>query len=396
LLGGDANAVSIARSLGRGGVEVYAVNVPEAPIRHSRYSRWISLGDEAFGPKSWERFLLGQDSDFLRGSVVFACSDDAIELVTQNWEELSGRFVLEEGSKEVRQCLLDKLCTCRKAREAGISTPAFWEIDAESDLERIATELPFPILVKPRISHEFWQLWEGRKFFIADNLDELRARLSQVFDRKMGVFLLEFIPGGDDKLCSYYTYMDEEGAPLCDFTKRVIRRFPENMGLGTYHITDWNPEVRELGLRFLRHVGLRGLGNIEFKRDERDGKLKIIECNARFTAANCLVTASGIDLAWISYNKLTGAEISVPRKYKVGLTLWTPVRDVRAFLELRNQGKITTWHWIRGILRPQVFAVASWNDPIPAVAGIFRSIARLLGKCRLGWIAFFAKDEVGP
>ena len=92
---------------------------------------------------------------------------------------------------------------------------------------------------------------------------------------------MEFIPGGDDRHCSYYTYIDETGNPLFHFTKRLLRRHRANEGGATYHITDWNPEVAEKGLRLLQHVGLRGLGNVEFKRDPRDGELKLIEVNAR-------------------------------------------------------------------------------------------------------------------
>jgi hypothetical protein len=57
------------------------------------------------------------------------------------------------------------------------------------------------------------------------------------------------------------------------------------MGNACYHLTDWNPEVGDLSLKLFQWVGLRGLANAEFKRDERDGKLKLIECNARFTAS---------------------------------------------------------------------------------------------------------------
>ena len=91
------------------------------------------------------------------------------------------------------------------------------------------------------------------------------------------MLLVEKVPGPDDLLCSYYTYLDADGEALFDFTKRIIRRFPVGMGNGCYHITDRNPEVREVALKLFRHVGLRGLANAEFKRDQRDGRLKLIE-----------------------------------------------------------------------------------------------------------------------
>ena len=74
-------------------------------------------------------------------------------------------------------------------------------------------------------------------------------------------------------------------------------------GNACYHISSWEPEAADLGEKFFRGINLRGLGNIEFKRDLRDGKLKVIECNARFTAAQELLNRSGMDISEIIYLK---------------------------------------------------------------------------------------------
>ena len=143
-------------------------------------------------------------------------------------------------------------------------------------------------MLKPLYAHQFKKIFEG-KYLMARDFDELLAAYRQASEHGVEVVLLEVIPGPDDLLCSYYTYLDENGAPQFHFTKRIIRRYPEREGFGCYHITDWNPEVRDLGLRLFRHAGLKGVANVEFKRDPRDGRLKLIECNARFTAANGLL-----------------------------------------------------------------------------------------------------------
>lgn len=59
-------------------------------------------------------------------------------------------------------------------------------------------------------------------------------------------------------------------------------------------------------MRFLLDVGLCGLGNVEVKRDVRDGKLKIIECGARFTAAIILLAESGYDRWCFANRRLDG------------------------------------------------------------------------------------------
>ncbi len=68
------------------------------------------------------------------------------------------------------------------------------------------------------------------------------------------------------------------------------------MGLATCHAADHVPDVNNLALRLFNEVGLVGLANAEFKLESRDDQLKLIECNARFTAAKGLVARAGIDL----------------------------------------------------------------------------------------------------
>jgi predicted ATP-grasp superfamily ATP-dependent carboligase len=68
LLGGEANALSVARELGREGIPVFAVGEPDAAARHSRYCRWIDLPTAGDPETAWADFLLGPASDHLRGA----------------------------------------------------------------------------------------------------------------------------------------------------------------------------------------------------------------------------------------------------------------------------------------------------------------------------------------
>jgi predicted ATP-grasp superfamily ATP-dependent carboligase len=152
------------------------------------------------------------------------------------------------------------------------------------------------------------------------------------------------------------------------------------MGGACYHVIDWNPEVRDLALRLFRWVGLRGLANAEFKRDERDGLLKLIECNARFTAANCLVARSGFDLAAFVYNRIVGRPQPPLETYTLGLRLWDPVRDFASFLELRKRGQLTFRQWVASILHRQTFPYFQWSDPLPSLVRVSKPLRGLWGR----------------
>jgi len=375
LLGGEANALSVARELGRAGIPVFAVGEPDAAVRHSRYCRWIDLRTAGDPETAWADFLLGPASDHLRGAVVLACSDAGLRVLTTHRPRLLRRFRLDLCDPTAQLAMLDKLTTYEHALAAGVPAPQFWRVDDREQILRLKDSLVYPLLVKPRLSHLF-EAHFGRKHVLASNFDDLLRAIDASARARTDVLLMEWIPGGDDHLCSYYTYLDEDGIPQFHFTKRIIRRYPSGMGTACYHVTDWLPDLVPLANRLFAHAGLRGLANVEFKLDPRDGQYKLIECNARFTASNRLVAAAGVPLATYVYNRLTGRPLPQMQPCRSGLRLWDPIRDYWSFLELRRQGGITTLAWLKSVLHRQTFAYFEWSDPVPAVARMFKPVRR--------------------
>ncbi len=376
LLGGNHGALSVARGLGRRGIAVHAVNHSDAAVLASRYvhPEPIAAG-VSFAQGAMER-LRDLALRCPPGSVLLAASDDGIEVVLENREELAERFRLDLCNPQAQRRMLDKRLTYEAAREAGVAAPRFWVVSSGEDLERLRDELVFPLLVKPRLSHLFQQRFRG-KFFEARKPSELAEALAVVERAGVSTILVEKVPGPDHELCSYYTYLDEQGDPLCHFTKRIIRRQPPNMGLASFHVTDHVEGIQGPALQLLRHVGLRGLANVEFKRDARDGEFKLIECNARFTAANRLVDRAGLDLPMLVYARLVGLPLPPLEGFRDGLRLWSPGRDLLAFLALRERGELGLGGWLRSIARPTGFPLFSWSDPGPSACDAFRRARKL-------------------
>ena len=365
-------AISVIRTLARAGVDVHLLCRAGAVPSYSRYARRIPTDASLPAQEAWLRYLLGPESEDLRGAVLLACNDDGLELLLEHRDELADRYRLDLCDRDAQRAMLDKLATYRLAAAAGVPTPRFWPAGSEEEVRAHADEYVYPLMIKPLHSHEFKRVHEG-KYLMAADFDELVAAF-RLHRRTAGssVVLLEMIPGPDDLLCSYYTYLDESGAPQFHFTKRVIRRYPEHEGFGCYHITDWDPEVRDLGLRLFEHVGLRGVANVEFKRDPRDGRLKVIEVNARFTAANGLVAAAGYDLALLVYNRAAGLPQPswAGRPYLTGLRLWYPLDDFLAYLDLRSRGSLSFREWLRSVAHRSVLPYFSLADPKPSLVAL--------------------------
>ena len=377
LVGGDSNALALARSLARHGIEVYALNHDDSYICRSRHARVLPLDYRHGYAPAWRRFLLGNDSNHLEGAVLLPMVDEAIEVVVGDYQALAERFVLEETDSELRKKLLDKLDTYDLALAAGVATP--WYVKTPDELEQVDPSQRFPLILKPRLSHKFRGHYRG-KYIRIEQPDQLQKWYDKLAAQGLEVVLMQFIEGEDDLLCSYYSYLDESGEPLFHFTKRILRRFPPNMGPATYHITDWNPAVRDLGLRFFQNIGLRGLGNVEFKLDRRDGQLKLIECNARFTEGTCLAHASGCDMGLLVYNRLTGKPLPAIDDYKRGLRLLDPLMDCLAYRALKAEGKLGLGRWLSSLLHYQTFPYFSLRDPMPTLRTEAKRAGGFLGR----------------
>jgi D-aspartate ligase len=367
ILGGDEIGLSVARSLGRLGVQIFALAPPSQLIRHSRYAQWIPLPGGT--PQFWKEcanFLIGPASKHLAGAVLLATQDEAVALLAKHRQILQRKFFLDRSNPAAQRTMLDKIATYKAAREAGVPTPHFWIVRTRDELRAVSSELTYPLIVKPRHSHLFKPRFKNAKHIRARNLGEADQALELIAREGLEAFLVETIPGPDSLLCSYYTWLDETGRPWFNFTKRIIRRYPKNMGQATYHVTDDVPGIRELALRLFRHVGLQGLANVEFKLDPRDGEHKLIECNARFTGGNPLVFHSGVNIAELVYCKAIGRPPREITDFRKGVRMWDPWRDFAAYRELHASKDLNLPQWLFSLLHPQTFPVWSWRDPGPA------------------------------
>ncbi len=383
LLGGTQNSLAIVRSLGRKNIPVRVAAREHRPALRSRFCKGryaIPLTESA--ESFWGDLLLGGSRSDLRGSVIFACDDFAVTFLAEHRARLEQQYILDDCIPAIQLAMLDKQKTLELARSAGCAVPQFWKVDTVEDLQPIHRAVNFPIMIKPINSHVFESVL-GRKFFIAHSHEELDEQVRQVLDRQLRIMVCEIIPGPDNVgQSSYYTYIDPQGEQLFRFTKRVLRRTPEFGGRAVLHMTQWLSETAEAGERFFRGIGFRGLGHIEFKRDFRDGQLKVIECNPRFTEAQELLLSCGLDTAYLVYRQLTGRPLPPTKSYRENLFLWYPVRDL--IDQLKGRHGLSAGRWLRSVFHwNTVFPYFKPDDPWPSFGLALDELQRRLRVRRL-------------
>ncbi|MCL5019792.1 MAG: ATP-grasp domain-containing protein, partial [Patescibacteria group bacterium] len=63
----------------------------------------------------------------------------------------------------------------------------------------------------------------------------------------------------------------------------------------------FNESLRQSAIRLVESLGWRGVCQVEFKVDERDGIPKLMEINPRFWGSTQLGISSGIDFPWMLF-----------------------------------------------------------------------------------------------
>jgi D-aspartate ligase len=298
------------RSLGRAGIRVLAVDDRSSALGfRSRYAE-AHVAPARTGD-AYVAFLRE-----LGPGVVFPTHDDDLETIARNRSELA--FSCPFPGWDVLDRAQDKREQVAAAIRAGVAVPV--------TSDRPGDDVILPALVKPARAPEF-----RRRFGVKAFRCETRAELEEAFERASGFepLVQEWIPGDDDALYTLGSYVAEDGRALGIFSGRKLRQTPRSIGTARVAEAVWADEVVDQGLALIHQLGLWGISQVEFKRDPRDGRFKLIEVNPRLWEWHGLAAACGVDLPLIAYRDVTGEAVE-PVRMRAGGKRWAITLTRRA------------------------------------------------------------------
>jgi D-aspartate ligase len=293
---GWVNGLAAIRSLGRAGIRVLAVDHrPSALGFRSRYAEPLLSPD----PQNETRFVA-----FVRALgevVVFPTHDEQLNLIARHLGDLD--VLAPFPAWDVLERVQSKRLQLEEAEAAGVDVPRTAYPHSADEARAAAEELGFPVLVKPEHPIGFKQRFR-RQAFRCETLEDVEKAYEQAAE--FAPMVQELVPGGDDTLYTVGSYLTRDGRPLGLFSGRKLRQTPP--GIGTCRIGEaiWVQEPVDAALRLLEAFGYFGLSQVEFKRDPRDGRFKLIEINPRLWQWHGLARACGVDLPRLAYADLVG------------------------------------------------------------------------------------------
>jgi D-aspartate ligase len=301
---GWVNGLGAIRSLGRSGVPVIAVDHrPWALGFRSRYALPVLLPDPLEAERGFIAGLLRLGEAIGETVPVFPTHDEHLNSLARHRDELAERFRFPFPGWDVLEPLQSKRHQLETAERIGMGVPKTFHPRSLGEARDVADEVGFPLLVKPSDNIVFKRLYRRQAFFCERRAD-LEERFRLVADYEPMV--QEFVPGGDDCLWTLGTYVAESGEALACFSGRKLRQTREHMGSARVGEAVWDAEVVESGLAVLRALGFHGIAQVEWKRDARDGVLKLIEVNPRLWQWHGLTGACGVDVTLAAYWDLLG------------------------------------------------------------------------------------------
>lgn len=363
-----ANGLGVARTLGRNGVPVVGVDSrPKAPGLRSRYVRPLVCPDVLTQPDPALDALLKASQNMDGKSTLFPASDAAVLFMVRHQRQLSEHFEFIVPPDNIVNVVADKKAQYEEAVRLGIPVTRTYFPRCMDDLGEIIERVRLPALIKPLHSH-LWCRTFGNKGFTVNTPRELRERMQAVFESGHEVLVQSVMwPPGKD-LCSVGAYFGRGGYASPPICWRKIRQCPPNFGVGSLVESTHQPEVAYLGMKLMRGLGYRGIGYVEFKKDCRDGRWKMVELNARTGQTNALLAAAGLPLVMFQYCDLIGAPLPSVESYRDGVKWWDAMNDLDSFWRLRRREELTFMKWVRSWVSSEVHAYYAPDDIWPAVA----------------------------
>lgn len=325
-------ALAITRSLGRQGHEVIV-----AAERHpslASASRFCAGRETYPAPdRGGEAFVSALAEVVARRQIglLLPVTEIATTLIAENRQLLPGGCVLPLPATGALRIANDKSKVLALAIGLGIPVPRTVTIASRAAAADPAG-LSYPIVIKPARSRvPTASGWLSAGVDYATDADELRRRLEDLPAELFPVLLQERIVGPGVGVFACY----QEGRRIALFSHRRLREKPPSGGVSVLsESVPLDAEASRHAESLLSHLHWHGVAMVEFKRDDRDGSLRLMEINGRFWGSLQLAIDAGVDFPALLARMAMGETVDPILSYRPGVRTRWFLGDLDALLTI--------------------------------------------------------------
>jgi len=303
--GENRAALAVTRSLGRKGCRVLVGGRPKNISSASKYcAKAYHLPSPMIGEQQYLDCVLKVVRDE-NVEIVFPMTEPAMHILSRKRHEFPEGALIAAPEWDKIKTALDKVEVFRRAKDLGVGIPSTMFVHDREDFlskEHLCTN--FPVVVKPGMSRiHTGSGFISAKVAYANSTDELKACYEKNDALNYPSMIQEKIIGPGTGL---FTLFDRDHH-LALFSHRRLREKPPSGGVSVVsESVPLDPEMVDASARLLSSIGWMGVAMVEFKRDIRDGRPKLMEINGRFWGSLQLAIACGVDFPALLLDYLRG------------------------------------------------------------------------------------------
>jgi len=320
LEGAKSAALAIVRSLGRKGIDVtVGERTRFCTAGISRYCKSrISYAPPEVDRESFLKNIL-EEIKRRKYDVVYPVAGETTLPISEHKSEFLPYTKIPIPDYEIIEKAHDKSQTLRIAMESGIPCPRTYFPQNLEEIDKIAKETQFPVVIKPRrklkwIDGQLIRMKVTAESYAFTPL-ELKIKYKKVSQKSELPLIQEYIPGGGYGFFALLNHSE----PRATFAHRRLREYPITGGASTLRESIYNEQIKELGLKLLKAMKWHGVAMVEFRLDNRDNRFKLMEVNGRWWGSLPLAIASGVDFPYLLHKMVTQGDVEPVTEYKLGV-----------------------------------------------------------------------------
>ena len=320
-------ALAVIRSLGKKGIRVLAADTTRfnAGFLSKYCAHKVTYPSPIENKKRFIESLL-RSVKKIKLDLLIPITDFTMIPILERKEDFEHYVKVATPPYEVAMKAYDKFQTISIAQKCRVPHPKTFLIDDLKTLREVADELNYPVVIKPRMK----VFWNNEKAVMvkvtsvnyAYNKEALLFKYKSLMSRLKGIippdfFLVqEYVQGvgyGVEML------MDDASNLIALFMHKRLHEYPVTGGASTLRVSVWNRRLAEYSIKLLREMGWQWVAMVEFKLNEKNGGVNLMEVNGRFWGSLPLAISAGVDFPYLLYRCLIEKENFKLSNYKLGV-----------------------------------------------------------------------------
>jgi predicted ATP-grasp superfamily ATP-dependent carboligase len=305
----------------------------------------------------------------------------AVDVIARYQDEIRKRYRLVLPSREILDIALDKAQTVQFFRDYDLSVPKTMEVNDASTLSQWGN--CYPAVFKPRRGKG------GRGQVVVNSFSDALDFLNKAEITREEYILQEWIPGPVSNLFNCGLVCAPGGKVRAAYSGQrlgVTQSSSVLEGVSSYARSIRVQELIDIASTVAKETGWEGMAEFEFKKDDRDGRYKLLEINPRFWASIQLPVSCGIDFPKLYYTIARHGDCQQVHQFEENIYYYRCILHLYTQTYKFRNGDIGLRQLIRETVRPYLNKLMGYEKIVLEDIKLSREYFR--------WFLFYFKETV--